>query len=228
MKLVHVVSLYPMTGDTLRRHNVALASWENEYARTGKWIAAWLDEKDLKRTSKEVGDPRGVAFVRDLVDHAAGRCQDDNDIIVLTNADSCFVVGITETIIRYESTWPGYSHRRDFAKLDRILTMKEAMCGWAYPGNDLFTFPRGWWGAHRDEMPDAIVGSSGWDGCLRLLCKEHGGRDIGITVVHEIHPPFWAKRENRQTHPGQLWNAKVCRPFLLAHGWSREDVERYA
>lgn len=225
MKLIHVVSLYPMTGDTLRRCRVAQLSWIREFYRTGKWIEAWLDDKDLKRSSKDVGDPRGCPFVKDLISHAAERCQDDNDIIVLTNTDSCFVHGVTERIIERA---PVYSHRREFPRLDRILTKDEAMKGRRYLGNDLFAFARHWWNSHRDEMPDALASYSGWDGCLRLICQKYGGIELDCAVVHESHMPFWAKRENRQTHPGQLWNAKVNRPFLLAHGWSQADVERFA
>lgn len=225
VRLVHASALYPMSGDTLRCHYNARASWEREGSRTSKWLTAWLDIKDAERTSSKVGDARNVHFVKDLLDHGAAQCPMDTDIIVLTNTDNSFVSGITERLIWHASRTPVWGHRMDFPKLTRMLTREEALMGIWYPGFDLFAMTRAWWNEHRDEMPDALVGYIGWDSALYVLMAKYGGEDFGVGVVHETHVPNWSKLRNS---PGQKWNSKVIRPFLLAHGWSKSDVERYA
>lgn len=223
VKLVHACVWYPMIGE--RRFNVARESWIQEFGRTGKWLAAWIRHDHTSRNSREIGDDRGVNFVKDIIQHAAGICRNDSDIIVLTNTDNPFVSGITERLIWHASRVPVWGHRMDFPRLTKTLTREEALKGRWYPGLDLFACTRAWWNAHSDEMPDALVGYTGWDSSLYVLMRKYGGEDFGIGVVHEMHVPQWSKLRNS---PGQKHNSKVCRPFLLAHGWSKEDVERYA
>src|SRR5205823_13637927 len=89
------------------------ATWNREQANLpGQWVSHRVDDSQLSRNSKSLGDPRGVPFVSDLVNAAAAGAA-DNDLILLTNDDTCLAPGVGRTLLnmRPECVW---GHRHDF------------------------------------------------------------------------------------------------------------------
>ena len=159
-----------------------------------------------------------LPFLQDVVEHAVYAARDE-DWVLLTNTDTCFVPNL---VCRLEAGLAGhkcgYSHRRDFPRLERLLTADEAAAGHRYVGKDLFVFRRAWWEAHRNEMPDMIYGAEGWDALLSVLIDESHGKVWDDIIYHERHGSYWEKSENRYSVPSQIHCLDLAKKFCVKHG----------
>ena len=87
--LVHVVNHFlPGDPDDRRRHVYARNTWQREY-RKGNMIPRHLADSEFSRNSSHVGDKKRMPFIRDIIAASMVNLQ-DNDIVVLTNADISF------------------------------------------------------------------------------------------------------------------------------------------
>lgn len=212
-RFAHIYSVYD-TGDahTLRRHRIAKDSW-----RLNACLGCWWDwpvhNSDLPRVFQD-GD-RQVPYVKDLLDYAAARVYSDNDLIVLTNTDTCFSADLTE-LLNYRQLAVG--RRRDFQQLSDILAPNEVRNGQPYCGADLFAMTAGWWKAHRDEFPDMIIGCEAWDAVLAQLMLRRGAEETWDFVYHERHPSHWEQPHNKYSLPGQIHNLRLAATRLREWG----------
>lgn len=226
-RLVHVYSDYPATGETYRREMFARRTWESEY-RTGAWVHAPVFDKDLRRSSRDIGDKRGVPFIKDLVQKGMELAQDD-DVIVLSNSDTCFCTGLTEAILAEVSVHGALSaHRYDFHhQLLEIYTPTQAMAGNFYVGADLFAFTKIWWAENKSDFPDLLLGYEGWDLCLRTLILRSGGSVWYYPMIyHEHHESFWSLPSVKNKHPAQLHNIRLVQHFLKRLGIPLNEFSR--
>lgn len=215
-KIFHVYSEFQAKGETGRRNAFASSTWNNEY-QNGNWVALPTHDSELFRSSKNVGDHRGVPFIKDLVNKAADLALDE-DLIVLTNRDTCFSSGLTEAILSTMLAYPGLSaHRYDFHHpLYQLYTPNQAILGNWYCGCDLFCFTRKFWLDHRDEYPDMFLGTEAWDWIMRELIKKYGGVDIHYGLIyHEFHPAYWYQPSVKNSNPAQKHNVSFARKFLM-------------
>lgn len=217
-RIFHVYSKMNVNGETGRRNAFAESTWNLEYNKAN-WVPVPILDEQLPRSSKAVGDSRGVPFIKDLVDKASEMAQDD-DLIVLTNQDTCFSVGLTEAILCEMKHVPAFSaHRHDFKhRLFEFYTPLEAIRGNWYCGCDLFCFTKGWWVANRDRYPDMFLGTEAFDWILRELIKLTGGSEWhGGMLYHEAHNAFWNHPSNKNSNPAQVHNKRVAIQFLKQH-----------
>lgn len=202
---------------TRRRCAVARDSWEMEY-KTGRWIPAEWKPEMITRTAEEIGDPHPVAFVRDLIKHGLSKTYGQNDIVAITNADVCFVPGLTGRVLEVVSRHgAAFTHRWDFPRIDAPFIhdaqIKQKDGGW-YCGSDAFFMSRWWLEKHLEELGDYVLGREYWDQGLRQLIKFHGGREIRHAIYHEAHESFWKATEDRTKVPGNAHNlAELTRWF---------------
>lgn len=204
----HVWSDYAMAGDTLRRHEVAKATWPR----------SWID-LPVRETNRVINDPmRSVPFIKDLIAHAID-CAGPRDGIVLTNADTCVCETapkrVEEAILEQSSC---YSFRRDFESVQNRKSPQEIRAGRQYAGSDLFAFDVAWWNKHGRLFPDLALGAEHWDWCLRELMHTAGGKRFDDLAYHEYHQNVWERAEHRNNLPSQLHNKALAAPFLAAHG----------
>lgn len=206
---------------TRRRMSLAQATWASEARATGLWRDCEFKWEDAARNSSDVGDDVPTAYVRDMIAHAVKA--DPMGIIALTNADVCFVPGITGQILdRVEHDGACFTHRWDFKRLDAPL-MTETACsrGEWVAGSDAFFFTAEWWRNHGWEFGDFIVGREQWDEIFRQLVKRHGGRCIPRAIYHEAHASHWLL--DHAGNKGNIHNRRLAQKWFLRTGYATWD-----
>lgn len=226
-RLIHVWSHFDMAGGTLRRHKLARQTWEREY-ETNLWIEGEVPEGVFYRNTKTVfKDEKSCVYLKDVIKFGALKAR-KGDIIVYTNSDSCLKPNITQEILTLvNKTGAVHSHRRDFDKLENILTLQEIEKGRHYPGSDLFAFTREWWFEHMNEMPDMVLGYEGWDRILRSIIIKYGGSEIKNGVYHEYHHPHWVQPGVRENHPVNRHCRKVGGEWLKKNNLPLQEFAQF-
>lgn len=195
----HVYCDYPMVGDSLRRHQIALSTWG---------IGSLFSIRD--GAGREFKDGiRNLPFVHDMVNLALN----NRGAILLTNSDTC-IEPFAFNQAKIDFTRPYWGSRRDFKKLWGPLEAREVVLGEPYPGADIFVIPGIWWEQHRNKLPDLIFGAEGWDCCLRELMRVTGGTELKDCCYHERHASVWERPENRYTLASQVHNRRLANEFL--------------
>jgi hypothetical protein len=218
----HTWSEYePTDREAARRMQTARATWVAE-REIGPWRINPFTVPT--RSSSELGDPRPMPFVSDVIDHVLTRNPPDSDVIAFTNADVCFCPGLTGWILDVVPRHgAAFTHRWDFKRLENPLVNEaQVKRGKFYPGSDAFFFTVAWWKAHRLEYPDMILGREQCDEVLRQLIKRHGGIEIPGAIYHEKHASFW---EQEGMNPGNRHNRILARRWFLRTGYRPNDSE---
>jgi hypothetical protein len=232
-RLIHVAHCFDAADqDTARRNGFARSTWDivaREPRSNWHTIQHRLKEDD--RSSLAMGDTRAVPYVRDVIDLAAKEAR-ANDVIVLTNADSCLIL---ESPLRVLNEFLRgvpccCSARVDFQRLGVPLRAQNLKNRIPYCGTDLFAFTREWWEQRRDEFPDMLIACEGWDWVLRMMILQDNpeGTMNPPVVYHEMHYPFWV--QNRTSNPGQIHNRKIGREWAMAHGydaWLHDEASAF-
>ena len=113
----------------------------------------------------QVKDPVRYPFLKDALRLATFRAK-EQDVLILTKSDTCLPEGIAEKIKA-----PCFAHR--FEK------------GSYSPFVDLFAFTKEWWEAHREELPELIMGADVmWNQVLKALILKHGGTELPLGTVY--------------------------------------------
>lgn len=214
--------------ETLRRNAFAASTWRHEYA-SGPWIARPFTDEDMERSSVDapILDERPIPFMHDVINSAFDNFEPrDSDIIAWTNADSCFVPGITGLI--YDAVrrhGAAYTHRWDFHHPLTIPFANEAEIrrGEWYPGTDACFFTVKWWRDHAHEYPDMLVGREQNDEVLRQLIKARGGCEIPAAIYHEKHASYWEHHGRRTIGPGNLYNQRLAKAWFRKMGFREFD-----
>ncbi len=224
-RIWHVWSDYPAEGETARRMSLARETWAAEY-KVGDWrpcpfaaeVAGW-------RTSADVGDSKPMPYVADLIDYVTAHNIAPTDIIAVTNADVCFVPGLTGWIIdKVTRHGAAFTHRYDFKRLDAPLVNEAAVKrGKFYQGSDAFFFTAEWWEENGHEYPAMILGREQCDEVLRQLIKRHGGVEIPGAIYHEKHESFWESDGQHSVNAGNRHNRKLARQWFLRTGLRAND-----
>lgn len=208
--------------ETRRRNGFAQSTWFPEYFGNN-WVGRQFGSGELSRSSADdpILDERPIPFMHDVINHAMAPESRPEDIIAWTNADSCFVPGLTGLVLdvvrRYGAA---YTHRWDFhRRLDRpFANESEIRRGEWYPGTDACFFTVDWWLRNKRNYPDMLVGREQNDEVLRQLIKIRGGREIPASIYHEKHPSFWEHHGRRMTGNGNLHNQQLARKWFIHHG----------
>ena len=221
VRLFHVFSEYrPRERATRRRMKCATQSWERERRRTKCWVPTPVCE-----TNRSLD---GLPFIRDLISVGIERAA-LSDIIVLTNADTNFVVGLTEKIVAgVKAHGAVYCHRWDFSSLEfpeGPIEGSQLPAGQWYGGSDLFAFYSEWWNHHGSVFPDMILGREAWDLIMRLTIRRGGGVEVHHAIYHEIHDSAW-ERPGMKLNPGNNHNLKLARQWIERYGGNWDDWRR--
>lgn len=214
-RLIHVWNDYNYRQhDAQHRHEIAKASWEQEYKK-GRWIPFPVFDAQLSRNANSVGEAKPLPFVNDLINLACDQAQPD-DLIVLTNDDTIFVDGLTERLLNANP--PFWSSRWEHAKVKGPLNADSIRRNsWKHVGADIFVFTKRWWMEHGSEFPDMLVAREAWDLVLRTLIDRRGGHEEDALCAHIIHDPEWHSPEQREC-VGNLFNRNAAREFFKSQG----------
>ena len=191
--IVHVWSEYE--GAALTE---AVKSWQREYPYN--WIRCPIEPGVFGRDSRIIlKDPKRLPYLRDVIRAALMRAK-DGDIICLTRNDSLFPVGLSEALKDVSDDKPFYGHR-----IDR---------NYWHPTPDLFAFTPAWWKAHRNDVPDMIMGRDyHWPRVLLELFKAHGGTELRCGV-QKIETPV---TEVKGAPPRIFHNETLAKGWLASH-----------
>ena len=215
-RLIHAFADHPSESEDARRRNLlAERTWKDQHSRD-RWAVGRFCESSWSRYMMCDGG-RKLPFVRDILDFAAEISLCDDEIIVLTNADTCMAPTVSS---RIRQRVIGHGYRRDFPSLTRMLTQQEISTGAHYPGSDIFFFPVSWWRQNRNKFPDMLLGAEGWDWCLRVLIGKE--KAVPTLIYHERHNTKW--EAGRDSLPSQAYNRSLARGFLKSMGESVGDI----
>jgi hypothetical protein len=163
--IFHVVDVFGSSP----RHIEARATWMHAYAGGVLPVHVSGYPRDAKT---ELGDPRALPFLKDLLKAALDQTTQGNDIIVWTNSDIGFFDGAAEAIRAHLDGKPvgATSMRRTESNGERHM------------GRDLFAFKAGWLMDHWDELPDYVIGAPAFDLGLVAMIRKYEGEDLPATT----------------------------------------------
>lgn len=217
-RLVHVFPDYWPQGNhpEERRFRVARQTWLDAYASHPAWFSCPVHDCQLPRLFDD--QTRSLPYWKDIIDFAAA-FHDADDILVISNTDTCFGPKLAEAILAGLATHEGgYTHRRDFKRLDAPLGSQAALRrGATYSGVDLFAFTVKWWRAHEAELPGLLAGAEGWWACLKVLADESQFVMWKDAIYHEKHDSRWSKADNRYALPSQMHCLRLACKFMQQH-----------
>lgn len=180
----------------------------------------------IYRDSTDIGDPRPVAYVKDMLDWALKASLYPDDILLFSNSDVCLApdmgAQIADKVHAYGAV---YTHRYDYqaGELNEPQTIEQIRKQSWYPGSDLFAFSADWWASNAQAYPDMLAGREWGDCVLRNLVKKTGGVEIHSRVYHENHVSDWENPELKAVLPGNLHNKKLAEEFFAKHGGDCND-----
>lgn len=208
---VHAVHLHGKT----ERHARAQATWGSGL------FPRRTSVETLPRTAQNIGDPRPLPYLKDILAHSMTGCH-DSDLILWTNDDVALLPGLTDWLRSHVALYGAASMRRSDAHI----------------GRDLFAFTAKWLRDNWEELPDYIIGTCDWDLGLAAMIRAKRGivtclGNVGIDFypcdaterlyTHEEHPSEWnvadvanvpSVRHNRECF--RKWAEKYC-PGIRFH-----------
>jgi len=174
-RIVHVWSRYEETEKNAPRRQAAKDSWIRHYAND-RWVSCPIEVGSVaKDSANTVKDELRVPLVKDVIRLAMLRA-DDDDLICLTRADTCFPEDpITKTLVEYA---PCYARRM----------VRDANGRFTYhPAVDLFAFTKKWWRERQRDFPDLLLGKDFyWHRVLMEFIKLNGGKELPFTVYQTV------------------------------------------
>lgn len=242
-KIYHVVALYePKDQATKMRTDAAMKSWKLLYETNDNIIPVHVYEKDYPRNTQSIGDKRKCPFLRDLIKIGYNLCQDDDDIVMITNDDTILTpfVGakIYEKINRYQAC---KSFRLNLKKYDNLDDLNVYNLLGKDGGRDLFALSKRWIKRHIGLIPDFATGATDWDFYLSLLIQFSNGikitkkkndetcvTDIELGHVYHIdHDAEWRSLNTTNDYNVQL-NKKYIEKLGFLHEFiNYVDFDKY-
>lgn len=215
-RIIHAHSVHAdATGSTRRRNQLAEVTWRTNYA-LGNWTPAPCPDSVLDRFFDD--GKRMLPYVRDVIDFSLPADTRPDDLIFLTNADTCLSAALTDQIYNLDGSLAHF-HRRDFgAPMVFPTHPKKVTHGRHYGGTDAFLFPFAWWNKNRNSVPDLVIAGEAWDAVLREMLKKSGAKGIPNCLFHEEHASLWSNMRYRYSNPMNLYNLKLAKSKLQSMG----------
>lgn len=213
-RLIHVWSDYVRRGAVQERHQIARASWEAEYA-TGHWVDGSYFGHARRFAHRE------LPLVTDMLDNAVKSAHDE-DLLVLTNDDTGFAPGLTDTLLEI-AQWPlpaAYAHRAETETSGPIPLQAILDCE-NYPGVDLFAIGVRLWRQWRSTYPACVIGAEQWDLAMLSLMRSVGAPALPAAIWHNAHHPAWVGPDALEAN---TWNRRLCGNWLSDQGLTAWDV----
>lgn len=194
------------------RHHVAQATWGAAYAEGMVPIHVKATSRDAKT---ELGDPRPLPFLKDVLQVALEESKNPDDVIVWSNSDIGFKAGAVAVIAAHVRQYGAASMRRTESS------------GKGHPGRDVFAFTAQWLRDHWIEFPDYVQGAPVFDlGLVAMIRRFHRlpatlkniAEDMAPAdmtpgyALHESHAPEW-QVPNMDSVPSVAHNKKLFREW---------------
>ena len=236
-QFIHVVERHQQRDlDSERRVNNAVNSWTYHYSNGMKACHVW--EGFYQRAAdEELGDPRHLPYLKDLLSTGLTMSEQPDDIIVLTNDDTVLHRGAVDAMTRMLKNVDAISSFRMNFKEEHMPALdtpvgKIRQWGEACHGRDLFAFRAEWLRRNWQAIPDFCLGEVEWDLALAALVRIAAEREttknnFGVQeplcelergfVMHEIHTRNWASKEFSDA-PAKRHNNQLFSEFMADNG----------
>lgn len=233
--ILHAVERHPDTSPKeAKRKAAARASWQVLYKEHGV-LPCHLWDHEYPRNAMDIGDPRPLAFLKDVVQKALNQAGSD-DIIMLTNDDIYLHPELPE-LLRYHVPLFGACCSQRCEMVGGMLRQDAKPSEWAaagrlHMGRDLFAFTPHWLRTHWNEIGDFVLGCSDWDLALAALLRVEKSLPFNRQsaewnlfpcelergyVAHEAHSAKWNDPNYVNTAPGQIHNRRLFREWAKKH-----------
>ena len=228
-KLFHAVERHDGPRD--QRKELAIKTWDAIYQ---KGVIPCHYTK-YKRSARNIGDPRDLPYLKDVLEFAMNQAADD-DIIFFTNDDNALHPNLAEALRFHVSVYgPCSSQRRELREpIPSFSTplSKLSKLGEDHIGRDLFAFTKSWLIRNFEKIPDYILGASDWDwGLLSLIRLDYGvittRKNIEVPihpaelqngyVFHQFHPPHWLRPNNETGAASQKHNRLLFKTWAATN-----------
>lgn len=212
-RVIHAVD----THGTGPRFDKARESWKAAYDE-GMIPAHFSGGPRNAKT--ELGDPRELPFLKDVLQAAMVHTQNDDDVVIWSNSDSGFAPGLAEFVGNHVRTHGAASMRRTESN------------GNGHPGRDLFAFTAKWLRDQWASIPDYVLGAPVFDlGLVAMIRSFHGlppltlkslSEDMSPSdmapgfLLHESHAPEW-QVPNVDAMPSVRTNKRLFREWNTKH-----------
>ncbi len=216
MKTIFVVLDFPGSETDALRKRQMQKSWAALEADGVEFVRP----KTFVRTSKDIGDPREMFYVKDIIKAAYKKANKADDIICWMNDDIWAHPQLAQYLRFHLSRFHACTaHRMDYDTFER------------HPGRDLFGATKRWWDEHWDEVPDGILGAPDFDLHFASLVRLQNGirttSDNMIEVMppaeiprgfllHKDHTPAWTTGAFKHA-PSSMHNRKLYKAWANVH-----------
>ena len=228
-RIIHCVQRWRPHNESIdRRIRVAMLGWIKVYeSREVIPCHVW---EPFRRDATILGDERKLPFLKDILEAGMAKCENVDDIVLLTNDDSVPHPDIHTMIFRALETRPcvctgrlNYKHPAMPDFTDRNWPTEIADIG-----RDAFAFRLDWLKEHFDEIPDMLLSEVQFDIVLGTMIRVANGvkptlasRTKAIpeaelpygVIQHEDHPRGWTCGPT----PGQAHNLKLAAEWYRAN-----------
>ncbi len=149
------------------------------------WEIALLD-----RDARDIGEPRDLAFLKDMINTACERIGRD-DYILYTNMDVICTPRIYERLLRHPGGTIEY-HRRDIQPVEKYQDAFLEQYIIRETGVDGFAITPKRWDDINEYLPDVIIGEPHWDTIFSGILKTHFSREKNTKdLYHTEHGQGW-------------------------------------
>lgn len=219
--IIHVANVYRANSE-LERGRLARAqkTW-GLLGQAYQGMIRTVYREGYGRSSLDLKDTRSVPYVKDVIASAEAR---SDDIVVMTNADSCLAVETLDVLVeKLVGGGVKWSSRYDVDKpMKSQLTVAQIVGrGQPHRGLDLVAFRYDWWMGVQDRYPDLLIGAEFWDAAMILVAGIEN--QVGPLVYHEEHQPYWF--QYRKVSVSNLYNRRVGREWLIKEGLFERAVK---
>lgn len=174
-----------------KRVDEAQASWNYIYdvCRVGK--RPYPQHIYRRSSDKEIGDPRVLPYLKDVLAQAMMR-QDEDSIIFFTNDDIWLHPELPDLIRFHVSVYGVCTSRRcEIPKLlpEGATPEDYAKAHLGHIGRDLFAATKAWLVANWDRIPDFLIGASRFDMFLAYLVRYNFG--LTLEKIASLEADAW-------------------------------------
>lgn len=209
MKIYHIHSEF--TNMDHARFSVARKTWD------------MLDTVKVGVHDSEIGflyDDvyRKVPYFKNIIDMGIEKINTlENYIILFTNADSCLLPSIIDSISSVNNEFSNVYDRIDIPYIfDSPLESGDLDISNTFAGKDAFAFTKDFWISNREKLTDTLFASEFWDYIFYIELKIYSKNVNYISgqLYHQQHYQKWMDPKFKTTLPSQIHNIKLARDFL--------------
>lgn len=219
-KILHTVSWF-LEAEKESRYKFACSTWN--FLQSDDFHTLKIYNRDLKRTTKDIGDERELPFIHDLLDTAFRKRS--YDAVFLANSDICLATDTADRLNKVlKETEAAYFRRYEFetdlTNLPDSVEVGEMLRHTVLGGSDAFLMTRNAWKKIKKVYPDMVIGCQWWDSVLQDIMDKMYSRALADQtnqkiIYHRLHAPFWARADVVLDNAGQKHNRELTTKYGL-------------